>query len=110
MSDDFDLHAHTRKTKLVHADAGQDGTVVWQPLLEVPDGGHDGRFAKVGKIKSDFVDLRPALATSVLQSVVDIGESLVNFLVKVGGDLAGLRVPATFRRWLVLVLGLAVGG
>ena len=55
---------HSRKTKRIDADAGENGAVVRQPLLEVSDAGDDGLFIYLGKIKANFVDLRPALATS----------------------------------------------
>jgi hypothetical protein len=95
MSDDFDLNTHPRKTKLIYTNAGQDGAVVRHPLFEISNRGHHGLFAEVCKVEPDLVDLGPCLTTSVLQSVFDVGEGLVNLLVEVGGDFTGLRVPAT---------------
>lgn len=98
MSNDFDLNSHLRKTKLVHTDAGQNGAVVRRPLFKVPDRGHHGLFAEVSKVEPDLVDLGPALAAGVIQGVFDVGKGLVDFLVEVGGDLAGLRVSTSFGK------------
>lgn len=90
----FNLDTHAGKTELVDANACENRAVVRQPLLEVADAGHDRLFAEVGEIQADLVDLAPALAASVLQAVLDVGKGLVDFLVEVRRDLAGLRVPS----------------
>jgi hypothetical protein len=98
MSDDFDLHPHSRKSKLVYTETGGGGLVVRRPLFQVSNGRHEGWLAEVGEVDPDLVNLRPALSASMLQGVIDVGEGLINLLVQVCGNLAGFRVPATSKK------------
>jgi hypothetical protein len=97
MSDDFDLHPHSGKSKLVYTETGRGRLVVRRPLLQISNGRHEGWFAEFGEVDPDLVNLRPALSASMLQGVIDVGEGLINLFIKVCGYFAGFRVPATFK-------------
>lgn len=98
MSFDLNLDPHTRKTQGSDPNASKNGPMVWRPLLEVSDRSHKGLLTDFSEIQADLVDLRPAGSAGILETVLDIGEGAVDFLVKVCGNDAGLGVPASCTR------------
>lgn len=80
-------------------DTRPEGLVVGHPLVKVPHHGRQRAVVQRDVVRVDAKDLLPALAAGLLENVVDIGKGLVDLVVNVLVDHAGLVDPAA---WCVL--------
>lgn len=90
----FDLHPHDiTAPKPDNPDTSPQGLVVGHPLVKVPD--HSGQRLVIQRnmIGIDPEHLLPALAASFLEDVVDVGKSLIDLVLNVFVDYAGLIDP-----------------
>lgn len=96
MSLHLDLHPHhITATEPDNPDACPEGLVVRHPLVKVTDHSRQRFVIQRDMIGIDPENLLPALTARLLEDVVDVGKGLVDLILNIFVDHAGLVDPAT---------------
>lgn len=96
MSLHLDLHPHhITATEPDYPDTSPKGLVVRHPLVKIPDHGRQRLVIQGNMIGIDPEHLLPALTAGLLEDVVDVGKGLVDLILNVFVNHAGLVDPAT---------------
>lgn len=95
MSLHLDLHLHITFTKPDYPNACPKGLVVRHPLVKVPDHSRQRFVIQRNMVGIDPEHLLPALAARLLEDMVDVGKGLVDLILNIFVDYAGLVYPAT---------------
>lgn len=95
MSDNLDLDSHVILPKPSDSNARPNRFVIRHVLFEIPDHGSQGLIVNGNMIGVDAENLRPALASSVLQVSLHVRKSQVYLSVDLELEYFRLGVPTT---------------
>ena len=89
----LNLHRLIQSNNLHHR---HERPVVLASFLHIPDDRLRNLINRYGNVEARFVDLVPALPTSLANGTLDVVESLVNLLRKFFWILLGRAIPAAW--------------
>lgn len=95
MGYNFDLNSHIVFTKPREPKASLNWLVVRHPLLEVSCHCCKRFVVQRHMVRVHAEDLRPALAASVSEAVVDVLECLIDLSIDLGVEVSGVPIPST---------------